>query len=138
MNMGSIADLYFIYCLSICYVDFNAKLSDFGFSKTDKIAGEDSKCGSLYYAPPEMFFRGFFDTFKADIWSIGITLYCLTENSFPYDFGNENYIIDQITSQMIYLNENMPKNIWEKRQHLQQMMLKTKQNKTKQNKKTQM
>ena len=75
---------------------FNPKLCDFGFSRTNTIAGDESKNGTLYYASPELFRKGRFDTLKSDIWAIGITLYSLSELQFPFKDGDQNYIIKQI------------------------------------------
>ena len=78
--------------------DFNPKLSDFGYCKTNIIAGDESKSGTLYYAAPELFIRGQFNTLKTDIWSIGILLYIVSEGSFPFINGNQKFTIMQITS----------------------------------------
>lgn len=97
--------------------DFNAKLSDFGYCRTTLVAGDEAKCGTLYYAAPELFINGEFDTLKSDIWSIGITLYCLSENSFPYKNGDSKYVIDQITSGNLRLSPTISdslKNVVEK------------------------
>lgn len=75
---------------------FNPKLCDFGFSRTKSIAGDESKNGTLYYASPELFKKGRFDTLKSDIWAIGITLYSLSELQFPFKDGDQNSIIKQI------------------------------------------
>ncbi|KAK8897504.1 hypothetical protein M9Y10_015460 [Tritrichomonas musculus] len=88
--------------------DLNAKLADFGFTKTNEIAGDEAKSGTLYYAAPELFVRGEYNTLKADIWSIGITLYCLTQSSFPFRKGNKREIVDQIASQKIRLAKSTP------------------------------
>ena len=87
--------------------NFNVKLSDFGFSKTNLISGDESKSGTLYYAAPELFVKGNFDSLKTDIWSIGITLYCLDQNDFPYIVGDQDFVIDQITSLNFHLNDNI-------------------------------
>ncbi|KAK8854312.1 hypothetical protein M9Y10_016872 [Tritrichomonas musculus] len=74
------------------------KLCDFGFCRTTLIAGDESKNGTLYYASPELFRKGRFNTLKSDIWAIGITLYSLAELQFPFKDGDQNYIIKQILS----------------------------------------
>ncbi|KAK8836795.1 hypothetical protein M9Y10_037317 [Tritrichomonas musculus] len=97
--------------------DYNVKLSDFGFSKTSEFAGDESKSGTLYYAAPELFVKGKFNTLKTDIWSIGITLYCMDQSNFPYRMGDFDFIIDQIKSQKFNLSKSFPislKKIFEK------------------------
>lgn len=59
--------------------NYSPKLCDFGFSRTKKTGGEESKNGTLYYAAPELFIRGHFDTLKTDIYAIGIMLYSISE-----------------------------------------------------------
>lgn len=88
--------------------EYNAKLTDFGFAKTNEIAGDDEKNGTLFYAAPELFVRGKYNIFKTDIWSIGITLYCINQNNFPYIKGNQAFIVDQITSQSFHFAKNVP------------------------------
>lgn len=78
--------------------NYTPKLCDFGFCRTNRIAGNDSKNGTLYYAAPELFSKGEFDTFKTDIYAIGITLYSLSELQFPFRSGDQNFIIQQIIS----------------------------------------
>lgn len=76
--------------------NLSPKLCDFGFCKSTNFAGEESKNGTLYYAAPELFIKGQFDPFKADIYAIGITLYSLSELHFPFIDGDQNFIIRQI------------------------------------------
>ena len=85
----------------------SAKLCDFGFCRTKTIAGDESKKGTLYYAAPELFVRGEFDTQKTDIWAIGITLYSLFELQFPFKDGKQNYIIKQIMSGRLSISQNL-------------------------------
>ena len=76
--------------------NFSPKLCDFGFCRTKKVAGDESKKGTFYYAAPELFVRGEFDTIKTDIWAIGITLYSLFELQFPFKDGKQSCIVKQI------------------------------------------
>lgn len=87
--------------------DFNVKLADFGFSKTKEICGDDSKSGTLYYAAPELFKSGRFNSLKTDIWSIGIILYSIDQNCFPFINGSQDFIIDQITTQSFNIEKNV-------------------------------
>lgn len=91
--------------------DFNPKLTDFGFCRTTLIAGDESKKGTIYYAPPELFVHGDFDTLKADIWSIGITLYSLSEKQFPYKSGNTKFVVNEIKSGKLTLGDNIPNDL---------------------------
>ena len=75
-----------------------AKLCDFGYTRTSVVAGNESKNGTLYYAAPELFRQGKFDTLKTDIWAIGVTLYSLSELQFPFKDGDQKYIINQIVT----------------------------------------
>ena len=75
--------------------NFSPKLCDFGFCRTKKVAGDESKKGTFYYAAPELFVRGEFDTIKTDIWAIGITLYSLFELQFPFKDGKQSCIVNQ-------------------------------------------
>ena len=74
------------------------KLCDFGFCHTKIIEDEDMKIGTLYYAAPELFKCGKFNSLKADIYAIGITLYCSMEIHFPFKEGDQDCIIRQIVS----------------------------------------
>lgn len=74
--------------------DLTPKLCDFGFSKNFTKSYDESKCGSLDYAAPELFKPGNVDFFKSDVWAVGITLFAASEKKFPfgdiYDVINGN------------------------------------------------
>ena len=76
--------------------NLDAKLCDFGYCRTRKIGGNESKNGTLYYAAPELFINDQFNTLKTDIYSIGITLFALSELRFPFSSQNKDYIVLQI------------------------------------------
>ena len=69
-------------------LSFHVKLIDFGLSavcETDEEMSElDRLCGSPFYVPPEVY-NGHYDGRKSDVWSLGVLLYALTANKFPFD-----------------------------------------------------
>lgn len=91
--------------------NYTAKLCDFGYSRTTLVAGDESKNGTLYYAAPELFYKGNFDTLKSDIWSIGITIYSISELQFPFKDGNQDYIIQQIIKGCLSIRPGIEKNL---------------------------
>jgi len=67
------------------------KLGDFGFARY--VTGLcDTRCGSAGYIAPEVTVEGAegIDAKLADIWSIGVILFTMITNSFPFD--NRDYI----------------------------------------------
>lgn len=86
---------------------YSPKLCDFGFCRLNQISGDDSKNGTLYYAAPELFVKGQFDSFKTDIWAIGITLYSLSELQFPFKDGDQNCIVRQILNARLSIRSGM-------------------------------
>lgn len=87
--------------------EMTPKLCDFGYCRTSIIAGDESKNGTLYYAAPELFHKGQFDTLKTDIYAIGITLYSLAELQFPFKDGNQQYIVKQIISGKLSIRKGL-------------------------------
>lgn len=67
---------------------FKVKITDFGLSKEvgDGMSAACSIVGSPKYVAPEVLALGTHD-FKADLWSLGILLFVLLGNRFPFD-GN--------------------------------------------------
>lgn len=85
----------------------NPKLCDFGYCRTHTRASDEYKRGTLYYSAPELLKKGYFNTLKADIYAIGITLYTLSELAFPFHKGSDDYVIDQITNGNLSFKYNM-------------------------------
>jgi serine/threonine protein kinase len=68
----------------------SVKLADFGFARRFEKGGEcqDEWVGSVRYAAPELF-KHISYTEKADIWSLGITLFAALTQTFPYDIETQ-------------------------------------------------
>jgi serine/threonine protein kinase len=64
----------------------HAKLSDFGLSRLVK--SDDAllrtKCGSLYYAAPEVTLQDVYVGQQADVWSLGVVLYVMVAGVLPW------------------------------------------------------
>ena len=72
--------------------------------------GEKAKepIGTNGYIPPEIYLHEFY-SFKIDIWSLGVILYCLiTGGILPFDDANLDKNI--IAKKVIYLQHDYPEN----------------------------
>ena len=73
------------------------KLIDFGLCSFD--SGENllmTMCGSYPYMPPEVLTKNNYEGEKYDIWSAGVTMYCLGTGRLPWAGGNQQVMIGQI------------------------------------------
>ncbi|XP_054584507.1 serine/threonine-protein kinase MARK2-like [Eptesicus fuscus] len=65
--------------------DGTVKLADFGFGRR---VSDDSKlstfCGTFYYMAPEVLRQEPYDGRKADVWSLGVTLYKTVTGTVPF------------------------------------------------------
>ena len=82
----------------------NAKLTDFGFSRTcyDSQTGKkllsETYCGSAAYVAPEILQGIPYNPMLSDVWSLGIVLYVMVNNSLPFDDSDLSKMIQkQIT-----------------------------------------
>lgn len=66
-----------------------AKLADFGLAQVNKESFSDTFGGSLAYMAPEVVKKCPYDPFKADIWSLGVTVYQMATGSLPFDIKNK-------------------------------------------------
>ena len=85
---------------------FIPKIADFGLSRTIKESVNNKfqgNCGTKSYKPPQMHLKEPFDGSKADIFSLGVTLFFLVTNEYPFEIAtkddeyynlikNENYV----------------------------------------------
>lgn len=80
------------------------KLIDFGFAQITKEKNEErlieKYCGSIHYAAPEIIRNIPFDGKKADIWALGIILFTMIEENFPF-CGHENSDSNSVATQIL-------------------------------------
>ncbi|KAI1285317.1 Testis-specific serine/threonine-protein kinase 3 [Halotydeus destructor] len=74
------------------------KLTDFGLSRYlayDKHGKclSDTFCGTESYMPPEVLQQHIYDPFKADVWSLGICLYVMLNDTYPFDRKNKDLMM---------------------------------------------
>lgn len=95
-----VAGLAHCHCLNICHRDIklenllmdsdnNVKICDFGFARVCK-DGEFCKtmCGTPAYCAPEVLGNEIYYGAAADIWSLGVVLYCLLVGKLPFEEVN--------------------------------------------------
>lgn len=70
----------------------NPILTDFGFGKfvsidpkDQRVEKSDTFCGTLSYYPPEVLIKTPYDPFKADVWCLGISLFIMLNQIYPFD-----------------------------------------------------
>jgi serine/threonine protein kinase len=89
--------------------DGNLKLSDFGLSA---IVTSDSlsttPCGSLYYTAPEILSGRPYDGKCADIWSLGVLLFCMAVGSLPWTSTGQSEVSAEIRSGRVPQPAEMP------------------------------
>ncbi|KPM04352.1 serine/threonine protein kinase-like protein 5 [Sarcoptes scabiei] len=72
-----------------------AKLTDFGFAKEswdnlmNKPILSETFCGTEPYYSPQIVARKPYNAFCADVWAMGVTLFCMLNNKFPFHFGDQ-------------------------------------------------
>ena len=69
-----------------------AKLCDFGFATYCGGTKIKYRCGSPYYASPEIFDTNGYNGCIADIWSAGVSFYIMIFGEFPYDYNEDDNI----------------------------------------------
>ena len=79
--------------------NYNIRLIDFGLSNSFSFEKQnlETACGSPGYLPPEMI-KGQTHTTAADIWSLGVLLYCITVGRLPFDDPNMQTILNKIVN----------------------------------------
>lgn len=87
-------------------------LADFGLSKSMSMNIQKMDwAGSLPFMAPEMLAKGQWDPFKADIWSLAITLVYMLLGEMPYPMGNRSILAETIRSGFVELPPNLDPDI---------------------------
>jgi len=88
------------------------KLCDFGYARyLAKRQKLNDACGSPLYCPPELTIEGKYDGFKADVWSLGVTLYCMVFGCYPFSLtcSNTSDLDQMVSSLFIQIRTNEPR-----------------------------
>ncbi|KAI2807398.1 protein serine threonine kinase [Blomia tropicalis] len=70
------------------------KLTDFGFAKEswdrarNRPLASETFCGTEPYYSPQIVNRKPYNPFCADVWAMGVTLFCMLNNRFPFHFDD--------------------------------------------------
>lgn len=96
------------------------KLADFGIAKNFGTNNKSKeKCGTMKYFAPEMFLYNEVCPFKADIWALGITFYCMATGKYPFSshspqrikqsilIGEFDFIKNKIDQRILFLINKM-------------------------------
>lgn len=75
------------------------KICDFGMSTmyTQSNCSTSLFKGTLHFMAPEVFSIGHYDPIRADIWSLGVTLYVIATGYYPFNGLDQHALKDNIT-----------------------------------------
>ena len=79
-----------------------AKVTDFGFAKEswdndrNQPLLSETFCGTEPYYSPQIVARRAYDPFAADVWALGVMLFCMLNNKFPYHFGDSKAMLKEM------------------------------------------
>ena len=83
---------------------YNCKLTDFGFAdlimddvNIDDVVSE-TYCGTVPYYSPQLTARKPYNPFKADVWAMGVVMYAILHNHFPFHFNNTKTFLKEQTT----------------------------------------
>ena len=90
--------MQFIHSLNLCHRDLKLdnvligpegqiKIADFGMAAVHQFPENrlGSACGSPHYAAPEVLKKESYDGSLADIWSMGVLLFCMLASRLPFE-----------------------------------------------------
>ena len=91
----------------------NPILTDFGFSrfvpfdKTGMVVKSDTYCGTTSYNPPEILKQIPYDPFKGDIWCLGVMLFIMINQVYPFDRHNKDKMYENQMKKVYKLQESV-------------------------------
>lgn len=116
INKGLAKAVSYLHSIKIAHCDiklnnilldenYNPKLCDFNLSKDEYFKYENDECGGTFpYSAPETYEEGPIDFYKADIYSLAITIYEIAESCLPF---KEDENGDLITDELSIETENV-------------------------------
>jgi serine/threonine protein kinase len=72
------------------------KIIDFGLANFHADQLLQDRCGSPCYIAPEALKTVPYSGFPADVWSLGVILYALVDGSLPWNYQNQERMVEQI------------------------------------------
>ncbi|OHS94558.1 CAMK family protein kinase [Tritrichomonas foetus] len=86
------------------------KFIDFGLAQNSVSSIFNTQCGSLSYIAPEILLSQQY-SYSADIWSLGIILYAITNKKLPFDELNDSLLRDKILYEQPKFTSKIPVNL---------------------------
>ena len=80
-----------------------AKLTDFGFAReswdkdSNKAILSKTFCGTEPYYSPQIVAKKEYNPFSADMWAMGVVLFAMLNNKFPFHFGDAKKMLKEQT-----------------------------------------
>ena len=71
------------------------KLFDFGLC-SDQLRKKPFQGGTPLFSAPEVFINQPYDEFKADIWSLGVTIHCMATGAFPFKSSSPEVYVNNM------------------------------------------
>ena len=85
------------------------KIADFGLSQHVKFGEKITKFhGTMIYMPPEMIKKKPYDPYKADIWSLGVTLYQIACGKLPWHQIESQALLSEMQLGIIRYSSKVP------------------------------
>lgn len=73
------------------------KIGDFGLATFTHLI-KNSNRGTALFMAPECFLKDSYDPFKADIWALGVTVFYLATNHYPFNGETKSILVQKIIS----------------------------------------
>lgn len=83
------------------------KIIDFGFARREEHLSESTFCGSMGYMSPQLLRKVKHCMFKSDVWALGIILFKMLFNFFPFRGKNEIEILMRIERKSMSFPSNI-------------------------------
>ena len=91
----------------------NPVLIDFGLCTEQRSCLSSTICGTLFYLPPEQLINEEYDAMKADIWSLGITIFVLATRRYPFSQSNPGVILEEVEHIDMIMKSTLSPNMYE-------------------------